>query len=138
MMCSSSRSPPIGLVAGDLRWPPPALCDGRHSFSLELASRNDRAARSPWHRNRNRVLASCRARDHIHVMNLHLSIALAATVLAVQPAPAQTVRAPTVRPPAQSYDHTFRELGRPKYAPNPYGNLSIRSENGALRERLLG
>ena len=72
-------------------------------------------------------------------MPLHLALTVVTmlAVLGFAQAAAQT-RPPTVRPPLQSYDQTFRDLSRPKYTPNPHGDLSIRHDNGALRERLLG
>lgn len=77
--------------------------------------------------------------NHIEAMRLPLTLAVVAmlAVLGFEQVAAQT-RLPTVRPPLQSNDQTFRDLSRPKYTPNPHGDLSIRHDNGALRERLLG
>lgn len=44
-----------------------------------------------------------------------------------------------IRPisPPDSYEHTMRDLGRPKYRPDGVGERSIRQDNEALRNRLL-
>jgi hypothetical protein len=69
-----------------------------------------------------------------------MPIAMTLAVLAWEQAVAQTPRPPPQpsRPQVESYDRVWRELSRPKYSPNPRGDLSIRRENESLRERLLG
>jgi hypothetical protein len=85
-------------------------------------------------------LASSRLHDHVSLMGLRLAMAIATTlaVLAWEQAVAQTPRPQPPRPQVESYDRVWRELSRPKYSPNPRGDLPIRRENESLRERLLG
>ena len=67
-------------------------------------------------------------------MQRWLMIALAAPIMMIGEVPSA---AQNPRPPLESRERTWHELGTPKYRSNPSGDLSIRRGNEGLQNRLL-